>query len=165
MSITWPAAATVHDPSSGSSSAMCRAKAPNRIRSGDDVGTPLRINGWEVTGPTHIACTSVRSASSSWSSMARSRLRSSTAAAAGADVKLTASNCRRAIPVTSWSNSPPNGVDFHRYTRMGTTSAPAERNPPMNSGNGSQASAAPCSWMAIAHAGHARFEQILQHLL
>src|SRR5271166_5910321 len=31
---------------------------------------------------------------------------------------------------------------------MGTTSAPAKRNPPMNSGKGSQASAAPCSWMA-----------------
>ena len=80
--------------------------------------------------------------------MPKSRLRSNTAAAAGAEVKLTASNCRRAIPVTSWSNSPPKAVDFHRYTRMGTTSAPAERNPPTNSGNGSQASAAPCSWMA-----------------
>ena len=31
---------------------MCRAKAPNLIRSGDDVGTPFRINGWEVTGPS-----------------------------------------------------------------------------------------------------------------
>ncbi len=114
MSTAWPAALTVQDPSSGSSSAIRRAKAPSRIRSGDEVGTPFRISGLAVTGPTHIACTSVRRASSSWSSISSWRLRSGTAAAAGADVKVTASNRRRSIPLTSWSKSPPNDVGFQR---------------------------------------------------
>ena len=53
----WPATCIVRDCSSGSSSVMCRANAPNRIRSGADVGTPSRTSGLAVTGPTHIACT------------------------------------------------------------------------------------------------------------
>ena len=36
------------------------------------------------------------------------------AATAGADVKLTASNSRRAICLISWSNSPPTGAGFQR---------------------------------------------------
>src|ERR1700753_4445566 len=53
------------------------------------------------------------------------------------------------MAVTSWSKLPPKGVDFQRYVRIGTTSAPADCNPLRNSGNGSQASAAPCNWMAM----------------
>lgn len=101
ISSTWPATRTVRACSSGSSSVMCRASAPNRIRSGDDVGTPSRTSGRAVTGPTHIACTSVRIADNTASAIPSSVARMSTDATAGADVKLTASKRRSAMPVTS----------------------------------------------------------------
>ena len=149
ISSTWPATRTVRDCSSGSSSVMWRANAPNRIRSGADVGTPSRTSGRAVTGPTHIACTAVRSADSTWSSMPISVARISTDATAGADVKLTASNFSSAMPATSWSKSPLRGAGCQRYTRIGTTSAPAARSSSRNSGNGSQSSVAPCSCTAM----------------
>ncbi len=135
----------VRDCSSGSSSVMWRANAPSRIRSGADVGTPNRTRGRAVTGPTHMACTLVRNAVSTRSSMPISAARISTAATAGADVKLTASNFSSAMPATNWSKSPLRGTGCHRYTRIGTTSAPAARSSSRNSGNGSHSAVAPCS--------------------
>ena len=106
---------------------MWRAKAPSRIRSGADVGMPRRTRGRAVTGPTHMACTFVRRALSTRSSMPITAARINTAATAGADVKLTASNFPSAMPDTSWSKSPLRGAGCQRYTRIGTTSAPAAR--------------------------------------
>ena len=149
ISSRWPATPIVRDCNRGSSSVMCRASAPNRIRSGADVGTPNRTSGRAVTGPTHIACTLLRSAERTWSSIPSSAARIRTDATAGAEVKLTASNFSSAIPATSWSNSPFRGGECQRYTRIGTTSAPAARSSSRNSGNGSQSAVAPCNCTAM----------------
>jgi hypothetical protein len=93
---------------------MWRASAPSLIRSGALLGTPSRTSGRAVTGPTHMACTSVRSAESTLSSTPSSTARISMAATAGADVKLTASNLRSATPRTSWSKAPSRGTGCHR---------------------------------------------------
>ena len=67
-----------------------------------------------MTGPTHIACTFVRSAVSTRSSIPISPARISIAATAGADVKLTASNFSSAMPATNWSKSPFRETGCHR---------------------------------------------------
>ena len=87
-----------------------------------------------------------------------SAARISTEATAGAEVKLTASNFCSAMPVTSWSKSPSRGAGCQRYTRIGTTSAPAARSSSRNSGNGSQSSVAPCSCTAMRMAGDAALD-------
>ena len=150
ISRTCPATVTVRDCSSGSSSVMCRASAPSRIRSGADVGTPSRTRGRAVTGPTHIACTSVRSADEHLVLDAHldgsHQHRGHGGRRREADgVELALGDAARRAA----SKAPSRGTGCQRYTRIGTTSAPAARSSSRNSGNGSQSAVAPCSWTAI----------------
>ena len=105
-----------------------------------------------------------RSAVSTRSSMPISAARISTAATAGAEVKLTASNFSSAMPATSWSKSPLRGTGCQRYTRIGTTSAPAARSSSRNSGNGSQSVGGAVQLDRDALAGDAALDQVVQQL-
>ncbi len=96
--------------------------------------------------PTHIACTSVRNASSRGSSRPVSCAWPSIEATAGALVNVTASRSELMIWRDHLIMAEVSRGGSQRYTGIGSTAAPASRSTSQKSGNGSHSVVAPCSW-------------------